>query len=442
MWKRGFNKIMNKKQISFKQRFGLTILLLVLYRLCSHIPLPFVNKDYVQAMIDSNGSLGILNTLTGGNLGNMSIVALGITPYITASIVLQLMGVLIPSLSDMQKDGSTGQDKFNRITIGLAAVLGFVQSLLMMIGYGKQGVLSVYTWYSVLISTVIMTLSVFGLSFVGQYISDHLFGNGISLLLVTGILCSYLSDGQTLYHAITYGRKTIYLQVIACFVAILVILLLFSFTIWLNSCEKRVHVNYSQKLGFGYMKQKNVIPFKLIGSGVVPVIFASTILTIPAYIQMFTKTDVRWLHVFNTSHWLSKTEWWANFGILLYFLMIIGFSYYYQSLNLNEHEIADNLKRAGGSIVGVRPGRDTELYLRKNMKYLTFLGSIGLCVIAFVPIVLSVVLGVPNLSFVGTSIIIVVSVIDETYLDYKTEKIGISYKSVKHVHKRKAVSRL
>ena len=115
MWKRGFNKIMNKKQISFKQRFGLTILLLVLYRLCSHIPLPFVNKDYVQAMIDSNGSLGILNTLTGGNLGNMSIVALGITPYITASIVLQLMGVLIPSLSDMQKEDEESFICYNEV---------------------------------------------------------------------------------------------------------------------------------------------------------------------------------------------------------------------------------------------------------------------------------------------------------------------------------------
>ena len=432
---------MSKQQMSFRKRFGLMILCLILYRLCSHIPLPFVDTNYVQSLIGSNGSLGLLNTLTGGNLANMSIVALGITPYITASIVLQLLGVLIPALADMQKDGSTGQDKFKKITMVLAAIFGFVQSLFMMVGYGKQGILSSYTWYSVLIPTVILTLSVFGLSFMGQYISDHLFGNGISLLLVTGILCSYLSDGQTLYSVITYNKE-LSMQIVSCVIAMLVVILLFAFTIWLNSCEKRIHVNYSARVGMGNMaKQKSVIPLKLIGGGVVPVIFASTILTIPAYIQMFVGKDIKWLHIVNTSRWLSLDEWWANIGIVLYFVMIIGFSYYYQSLNLNEREIADNLKRAGGSIVGVRPGRDTELYLRNHMKYLTFSGGIGLCVISFVPIVLSTQLGIPNLSFLGTSIIIVVSVIDETYLKYKTEKMGASYQTGKR-RRRKAVSRL
>ena len=198
------------KQMSFKKRLIFTVALLLLYRLCSHIPLPFVDSDYVKALIGMNGSLGLLNTLTGGNLANMSIVALGITPYITASIVLQLMGVLIPSLAEMQRDGSTGQEKFKRINIVLAVILGLLQSGAMMYGYGESGILKPYTWYSVLIPTVIMTVSVFGLSFVGQYITDYLFGNGVSLLLVTGILCSYLSDGQVLYSVLTYKPKPQY----------------------------------------------------------------------------------------------------------------------------------------------------------------------------------------------------------------------------------------
>ena len=132
-----------KRQRSFRQRFFLTIMLLVLYRLCSHIPLPFVDSNYVKSMIGSNGSLGLLNTLTGGNLGNMSIVALGITPYITATILLQLLSVLVPALAEMQKDGAVGREKFKRITIVLSIVLGFSQSLFMMIGYGRQGILSV-----------------------------------------------------------------------------------------------------------------------------------------------------------------------------------------------------------------------------------------------------------------------------------------------------------
>lgn len=429
-----------KRQRSFRQRFFLTIMLLVLYRLCSHIPLPFVDSNYVKSMIGSNGSLGLLNTLTGGNLGNMSIVALGITPYITATILLQLLSVLVPALAEMQKDGAVGREKFKRITIVLSIVLGFLQSLFMMIGYGRQGILSVYTWYSILIPTVIMTASVFLLSFMGQYISDYLFGNGVSLILVTGILCSYLADGQTLYQVLTYNRSGVEKWVI-CALACIVVFLLFAFTIWLNSCEKRIYVNHNNKVGNGsVMKQQSVIPLKLIGGSVVPVIFASSILSIFAFIQTFAKSDIKWLHMFNTNYWLSKSEWWNNFGILFYFLMIIGFSYYYQNLNLNEREIADNLKRSGGFIIGVRPGKDTEVYLRRNIKCLTFLGGLGLCVIAFIPIALSVVIGISNLSFVGTSIIIVVSTIDEAYRSYCTEQFDMIYQ--KSSRKRKAVSKL
>ena len=285
-----------------------------------------------------------------------------------------------------------------------------------------------------------MTASVFLLSFIGQYISDYLFGNGVSLILVTGILCSYLADGQTLYQVLTYNRSGVEKWVI-CALACIVVFLLFAFTIWLNSCEKRIYVNHNNKVGNGsVMKQQSVIPLKLIGGSVVPVIFASSILSIFAFIQTFAKSDIKWLHMFNTNYWLSKSEWWNNFGILFYFLMIIGFSYYYQNLNLNEREIADNLKRSGGFIVGVRPGKDTEVYLRRNIKCLTFLGGLGLCVIAFIPIVLSVVIGISNLSFVGTSIIIVVSTIDEAYRSYCTEQFDMIYQ--KSSRKRKAVSKL
>ena len=431
------------KQMSFKKRLIFTMALLLLYRLCSHIPLPFVDSDYVKALIGMNGSLGLLNTLTGGNLANMSIVALGITPYITASIVLQLMGVLIPSLAEMQRDGSTGQEKFKKINIVLAVILGLLQSGAMMYGYGESGILSPYKWYTVLIPTLIMTASVFVLSFIGQYITDHLFGNGVSLLLVTGILCSYLSDGQVLYSVLTYKHKLQY-NIIACTIACLIVIALFAFTVWLNACEKKIRVNNSAKVSMGSAKTVSIIPLKLIGGSVVPVIFASTILTIPSYIQMFGKVDAKWLDIFNTSHWLDTSEWWASAGIGIYFLMIIGFSYYYQSLNLNEREIADNLKRSGSSIIGVRPGRDTEVYLRKNMKCLTFLGGIGLCIVAFIPIVLSVTIGVSNLSFAGTSIIIVVSVVEETYRKYQTEKYGHVYRVGRfgRKHKRKRVSQL
>ena len=176
------------------------------------------------------------------------------------------------------------------------------------------------------------------------------------------------------------------------------------------------------------MEEIKICPLKLIGGSVVPVIFASTILTVPSYIQLFGKVNAKWFDIFNTSCWLKPDEWWASAGVGIYFLMIIGFSYYYQSLNLNEREIADNLKRSGSSIIGVRPGHDTEAYLHKNMKCMTFLGGIGLCIVAFIPIVLSVTVGVTNLSFAGTSIIIVVGVALETVRALEAQMIMRNYK--------------
>lgn len=416
-----------KRVLTLYQKIFFTFLILVGYRLLSHIPLPFVNRDYIQNLVDTNGALNLLNTLTGGNLENMSVVAMGITPYITASIVLQLLGVVFPRLAELQKEGSVGQKRMKQITIATGVALGAFQAVCMLIGYGRQGFLSSFTWYTVLIPSVIMVAGVFVLSYAGQFISDHLFGNGISLILVTGILCSYLSDGNSLFLTLTTGWE-LPLQIVFCVLAVLVVVLLFAFTVWLLYCEKQIHVTYSGKMSmYGQTGADTVIPLKLVGGSVVPIIFASSILTIPSLIQSFFGKDFTILHIFNTHYWLNPDEPWASVGLLLYFVMILGFSYYYQSLNLNERELSLNLKKHGGVIDGIRPGKPTEEYLRRQMKYLTMLGGFGLCIIAFVPICVNAFLHVQNLSFLGTSIIIVVSVLIETGKKYKADKQGQAY---------------
>lgn len=421
---RGYGR---RRMISFRSKVLWTLLILCVYRLLCHIPLPFVSADYMKTMVGENGSLGLWNVLTGGGLESMSLMALGITPYITASIVLQLLGVVFPRLADLQKEGSTGRKKMEQVTIAVAAGLALFQSVFMMIGYGRQGLLSSLTWYTVLIPSVLMTLGVFLISFAGQFITEHLFGNGISLILLTGILASYFSDAQALGSVLT-ANKNLPLAVLSCVGMLLAVVLLFVFTIWLNSCEKKITVIYSGKMQMhaGYCPQ-NVIPLKLIAGSVVPIIFASTIITIPALIQSFTGTDVKWLWIFNSSHWFSLSEPWASMGVVLYCLMIVGFSYYYNALNLNERQIADTLKRQGGTISGIRPGKPTEEYLRRQMRYLTLLGSLGLCVIALVPMILTAVLGISNLSFFGTSIIITVSVIAETKKSFQAERTASPY---------------
>lgn len=418
-----------KQERSLFRNMLYTFLILLLYRFLSHVPLPFVDADAISSLIDTNGSLGLLNTLTGGNLENMSVMALGITPYITASIVLQLLGVLFPKLSEMQKDGSTGKKKYTRITIVFGSVLGLLQSVFMLIGYSRNGLLSTDKWYAIAICSVLMTLGVFLLSFMGDMVQEHFFGNGISLILAVGILCSYLNDGETLFDVLTADRKWTK-AALACGIAVMAIIALFAFTVWMNYCEKRIRVNYSRKVsknGGSYGSQISIIPLRLIGGSVVPVIFASSLITLPALIQSFTGTDVKWLHVFDMNHWFSADEWWANLGLFLYFAMILWFSYYYQSLNLNEVEIAENMQKQGGMISGIRPGKPTEEYLKSQMRYLTLLGGIGLCLIACVPIFVSSVLHISRLSFLGTSVIIVVSVIMETWSQYKADSRGVRY---------------
>lgn len=418
-----------KRERSLGSKIRWTLFILLLYRVLSHVPLPFVDNTYVKDMLDLSGSLGIFNTLTGGNLSNMSVVALGITPYITASIVLQLMGVLIPSIAEMQKDGSTGRKQLNRITTVMAVVLGLLQSVFMMIGYGKNGLLSTYTWYTVLVCACIMTLGVFVLSWFGNLIQEHFFGNGVSLILTIGILCSYLDDGETFAKALKITDQEV-LTVFAVIAGFLCIVFLFGFAAWLNYCEKRIKVTYSAKLALNQSEQAervSIIPLKLIGGSVVPVIFASTILALPSLIQSFTGTDIIWLRVFNTNYWFSEEVPWASVGMFLYFGMIIWFSYYYQTLNMNEPEIADNIRKHGGVIAGVRPGIDTENYLRDEMHTLTFLGGVGMCLVAFVPIAANAFFDIPSLSFLGTSIIIIVSSVFEVCGKYKAEKRGLKY---------------
>lgn len=413
-----------KRVLGLHEKMICTLLVLLFYRFLSHIPLPFVDSSYIKTMIDGNGSLSLFDAMTGGNLSNMTVVALGITPYITASIVLQLLGVVFPAIAKLQQDGSSGQKKMKRITMVMAVVFGGFQSVFMLMGYGQSGVLSSYQWYTVAVPAVIMVLGVFVLSFLGQFITDHLFGNGISLLLVTGILCSYFGDAGILFQTLLSGHK-LAPQIMIAGAAVLVIVLLFAFTIWLNYCEKRIVVTYSGRMASGAVsRQQHIIPLKLIGGSVVPVIFASSVLTIPSVIQSFTGTDIPALRIFNTSYWLSPSNWWASIGMVFYFAMIIWFGYYYQALNLNEIEISEKLKQNGGMIAGVRPGKDTAMYLRQQMRSLTFLGGLGLCVIAFVPILSSSLLHISNLSFLGTSIIIVVSVINETYKLWQANRQG------------------
>lgn len=415
-----------KKEFTMRQKIAGTFLCLLLYRLLSFVPLPFVNREYIQAAIGMNGSLGLLNVMSGGNLGNMSLMALGIGPWITASIVLQLIGMAFPKFADLNKE-EDGKKTYKLITFGVAVVFALMESIGLMIGYGRQGYLSDYVWYTVLVPALLMMIGTGFLSLMGWYIDEKLFGNGTSLILTAGILCSYVGDGTAVGLILSYDRNTA-IAIILCIVALVALFCLFLYTVFISSCEKRIPVVYSRKLAANSnTKNTSNIPLKLISGGVVPVIFASTIITFPALIGSAFGSHAAWLEIFNTSYWLDPHHPWASIGFVFYIVLIIGFGYFCQLMYVNPVELAQNLQNNGGTIPGIRPGKPTSDYIIKQARWLTALGGIFLCVIAAIPMIVSSVLGIGGLSFLGTSILITVSTLEETWNMWKTAKMSKSY---------------
>lgn len=410
-----------KKEFTMKQKIAGSALCLLLYRMLSFVPLPYMNTMYIKTAIGMNGSLGLLDVMSGGNLGNMSLMALGIGPWITASIVLQLVGMIFPSLSDLNKDAD-GRQKYKFITFLTAVAFAVFESVGLLVGFGRQGLLQTGAWYGVVVPALLMIFGTGILSLMSWYIDDKLFGNGTSLILTTGILCSYVSDGTALLEVATQGRG-ITASFIICAVIAVALFLLFLYTVFISSCEKRIKVFYSQKMS-GSAKASNVIPLKLISGGVVPVIFASTIITFPAFIGSAFRSDAAWLKIFNTNCWLDVNYPWASIGLIAYMALIIVFGYFCQLMYVNPIELANNLQKQGGTVPGIRPGKPTSDHIVNQARWLTALGGICLCVIVVIPVAVSSIFGISGLSFLGTSILITVSTIDETWKTWKTYKLS------------------
>ena len=413
-----------KRVLSLKQKLLGTGLILIFYRLFAAMPLPYVDSAY-----RGGTAFGFLSLLSGGSLETMSLMALGIGPYITASIVIQLLGIAIPSLGDLKKDAD-GREKLKKITIGVSILLALIEALGMMTGMKNNGYLISASMAAVLIPAVLLMLGSCALSLAAWLIDERFFGNGTSLILSAGILSHYVSDGALLAAVISYGKKTGF-AVLFLITAAALLFVLFLYTVLINSCEKRLPVAYSAKLGASKFTggNRNHIPLKLLTGGVMPVIFASTLVSLPSLIGMLSGKDFMWLSFFDMGMWL-KAPWWPSAGFVLYLGLILIFGYVCQIFYQNPAELAENLKKSGASIPGVRPGKPTADYLAGQMKWLTLLGGLCLCVTAAVPVVISAGTGLSGLSFLGTSILIVVGTVKDTFDAYRTERPVKLYKKL------------
>ena len=430
-----FINALKVKDIRLKLLF--TLLMLVVVRLGCQIPAPGVSQEFVKAMMGNifgeDGVGGILGRFTGGSFEKMSIFALNITPYITSSIIMKLMTIAIPKLEEMQNDGEDGRKKIASITRYVTIGLALVESGAMAIGFGSQGLITDYNALSVLTVIAAMTAGSAFLMWAGERITEKGVGNGISIVLIINIISSFPEDAKTLFDQFVLDNS-VAIGVLNAVLIILVVLVLIVLVIILSDATRKIPLQYAKKIQGNKMMGGNTttIPIKINTAGVMPVIFASSILQFPIIIsQMVGYSGAGWwneaLKFMNARYWFNKNDFIYTLGVIAYVAMCIFFAYFYTSITFNPIEIANNLKKAGGFVPGIRPGKPTSDYLNTVLNYIIFIGAIGLTIVAIYPYVFSGLFGA-SVSFGGTSIIIVVGVIIETVKQVESQMIVRNYK--------------
>jgi len=415
-----------------------TFLMLLLIRFGSVLPIPGVNTAYFKNLLNTvsdTDAFGWFNAMTGGSFTDLSVFALSITPYITASIILELLTIAIPALEELKKDGEDGRRKIAEYTRYTTVLLALIESTAMAIGFGGNGLLYNYNFMSVITCVVTMTAGSTLLMWIGERITDKGVGNGISIVLLFNILSSIPDDFNTLYT--TFVRnKNVAVGVVMAIIIIACVLALVVYTIILNDATRTIPVQYSRKIQGRAMVGGNNsnIPLKVNTAGVIPVIFASSLMSFPVIIAQFAKNidystfGGKVLFMLNSSSWCNPNYPWASIGLVIYLVLVIAFAYFYTGITFNPIEIANNMKKNGGFVPGIRPGKPTSEYLTRILNYVIFIGAIGLSIVAVVPIIASGLLGVGHLSFTGTSLIIIVSVVLETTKDIESQLLVRNYK--------------
>ena len=417
-------------------RMLFTFVMLIVIRIGCQIPVPGINGELFKEWFASQtgGAFSCFDAITGGSFLDMSIFALNITPYITSSIIIQLMTIAIPQLEEMHKDGEDGRKKLTAITRYVTVGLAVMQSVALAISFGRQGWLYDYSVWSVIQVVVILTAGSAVLMWIGERITERGVGNGISIVLVINIVSRIPNDMGTLWQQFISGKR-VASAVLAAVVIVAIILLLVVFVDVLQNAERRIPVQYSRKIQGRKQVggQSSSIPLKVNTAGVIPIIFAQSIMQFPVIIAGMlgkgngTGIGSQIIKTLNQSNWCDPNQPVYTIGLVIYLVLIVAFAYFYTSITFNPLEIADNMKKQGGFIPGIRPGKPTSDYLNSILGYIIFIGAIGLSICAFIPIFFNGVFNA-SVSFAGTSIIIIVGVVVETIKQIESQMLVRHYK--------------
>ena len=415
------NLIKNKE---LRNRILYTLMMVVFIRVITQISVPGANAEILKNMFADNSPLSLFNTLTGGGLSTMSVFALSIAPYISASIIIQLVTIAIPRLEQLAKDGETGRKKLEKYTQFVAVFLAIIEAIIMSIGFSRQGIIPA-TSINIVIAAVSLATGSNILIYLGNKITQKGIGNGISVVLLLNIVSRLPRDMIVLYKRFV-ADKPIMLAVIAVIAIILVVLLFITYTIVLNDAERQIPVQYSQKMqGRRFVGgESSNIPLKVNTGGVMPVIFVTTIFSGFSFVSALLgekapTTLSRIVHVLTPNNWFDPGNMKYTLGVIPFIILMIAFAYFYTEITFNATEVSNNLKKSGATIPGIRAGSPTEKYLRNILKYIVFIGAVGLILLSIASYALEDVFDV-NVSFLGTSLIIIVSVAMELVNQAKT----------------------
>ena len=398
-----FANIFANKEL--KDRIVYTFMMFIVFRLGVHIPVPGVDASVIENIFQSGNLFGFLDLFSGGALSKFSIFAMSITPFINAQIIMQMLVAVIPSLEELRKDGQEGFKKIQKMTRYFTIFLAFVQAFGISYGLRANGALVDNSWFFLFFVCVVLTAGTCLLMWIGEKITEHGIGNGISLIIFCGIVARFPEALQTIVQYLEVGTITPLQALLFAAIALAMIVVV----IEVNEGQRRIPVQYAKRV-IGrkmYGGHSTFLPLKVNQAGVIPIIFASSILMLPVTLAQFV--HVGWIQA------LAKFFGWGTWAnTCLYALLIVIFTYFYTAITVNVTELADNMKKYGGFIPGIRPGEPTMRYVDKVLTRITLTGSVFLAFIAILPNFIGSITNIQGVYFGGTALLIIVGVALDT----------------------------
>lgn len=420
---RTFSSMFKNKEIRNKILF--TLAMLLIYRVGSAIPVPGVDATKLASQISDNSVLSMMNLLGGGALERLSVFAMGVTPYITASIIIQLLSMdFIPALTEMTKSGQTGRMKMEKITRYLGVVLSFVQAYSLVYGFDKQyNVLANSNLSGYLYTATVLTAGTMFLIWLGDRISMKGIGNGLSIIIFAGIVSNMPSQFVQVWNVLAGGttQGELFNGILQFVLFILLYIIIIVFVIVMETAVRKIPIQYTNSSSYTRGNDVTFLPLKINSASVIPVIFAQSIMTAPQIVISFFNQDL--YKTLQSYLSLSSTT-----GLILYAVLTFLFTFFYTDLQVDPDQVADNLSKSGAYIPGIRPGNETKTYLHKVLNRITVLGAIALVIVATLPYILPMFTSLPSsISIGGTGIIIVVGVAMETIAQLKGQLTTKAY---------------